>query len=124
MRRNNYVFLMGTVIHYTNTTLPVDGELTPVIDLQVQTDSPAQGGRHRIFVTGRQALELYHFIQASQQEPLEVAILGWLHSQKDSAVVMASRVTAVTPRSVRELAVEAIRKEKLLETGTESNASF
>lgn len=115
MRRNNHVFLLGTIVKYSTNTLPVDGEMTPVIDLQVQTDSPDQGGRHRIFVTGRQALELYHFIQASKDEPLEVTVLGWLHSQPDGAVVMASRVTAVVPRPIRELAVKAIRSEKLLE---------
>lgn len=115
MRRNNHVFLMGTIVKYSTNTLPVDGEMTPVMDLQVQTDSPDQGGRHRIFVTGRQALELYHFIQASQDEPLEVTVLGWLHSQPDGAIVMASRVTAVVPRSVRELAVKAIHNEKSLE---------
>lgn len=114
MRRNNHVFLMGTIIHYNTSTLPVDSELTPVMDLQVQTDSPEQGGRHRIFVTGRQALELHCFIQASKDEPLEIMILGWLHSRPDGAVVMASRVTALAPRSVRELAVAAIRQEKLL----------
>jgi hypothetical protein len=114
MRRNNYVFLMGTVVHYSTNMLPVDGEPTPVMELQIQTDSPDQGGRHRIFVTGRQALELYHFIQASKDEPLEITVLGWLHSQTDSAVVMASRVTAVAPRSVRDLAIQAIQKEKQL----------
>lgn len=116
MRRNNNVFLMGTIIQYSTNTLPVDGELTPVMDLQVQTDSPEQGGRHRIFVTGRQALELHYFIQASKDEPLEITILGWLHSRPDGAVVMASRVTAIAPRDVRELAIEAIRKEKLIYT--------
>lgn len=112
MRRNNNVFLMGTVVRYSTNTLPVDGEMTPVMDLQVQTDAPDQGGRHRIFVTGRQVLELYHFIQAAKDEPLEVTVLGWLHSQPDGAVVVASRVTAVVPRSVREIAVKAIRNEK------------
>jgi len=116
MRRNNNVFLMGTIVQHSTNTLTVDGDLTPVMDLQVQTDSPDQGGRHRIFVTGQQALELHYFIQASKDEPLEVTILGWLHSRPDGAVVMANRVTAIAPRAVRELAIEAIRKEKLLQS--------
>lgn len=73
----------------------------------VQTDSPDIGGRHHVFVTGRQATELFHFMQASQDEPLEITVLGWLHSQVDGAVVMAGRVIAVVPRAVRKLAVEA-----------------
>lgn len=44
MRRNNHVFLMGTIVKYSTNTLPVDGEVTPVMELQVQTDSPDQGG--------------------------------------------------------------------------------
>lgn len=116
MRRNNNVFLLGTVTSHATRTVEVDDEMTPVMDLLVQTDNPDKGGRHRVFVTGRQATELFHFMEASQDEPLEVTILGWLHSQVDGAVVMAGRVTAVVPRAVRKLAVEAIRKERLLET--------
>ena len=115
MRRNNNVFLLGTVTSHATRTLPVDGEMTPVMDLLVQTDDPDKGGRHRVFVTGRQATELFHFMQASQDEPLEITVLGWLHSEVDGAVVMAGRVTAVVPRTVRKLAIEAIRKERLLE---------
>lgn len=63
-----------------------------------------------------QALELYHFSQAAKDGPLEVTVLGWLHSQKDGAVVMASRVTAIVTKTVCEIAIEAIRKEKLLES--------
>lgn len=113
MRRNNNVFLMGTVASHATRTLPVDGEMTPVMDLLIQTDKPDKGGRHRVFVTGRQATELFHFMEASAEEPLEVTILGWLHSQTDGAVVMAGRVTAVVPRAVRQIAVEAIRREQL-----------
>ena len=110
MQRNNTVFLC----EHRTRSMQVDGELTPVMDLLVQTDRPENGGQHRVFVTGRQALELRHFIQASKGDALEVTVLGWLHSTADGAVVMAGRVTAVAPREVRRVATEAIRADRLL----------
>lgn len=110
MQRNNNVFLFGFISESKQGVLRVDGENTQILDLLVQTDRPENGGIHRVFVTGRQAAELRHFMQANGNEALEVAILGWLHTTDDAAVVMASRVTAVVPQTVRKAAVETIRR--------------
>jgi hypothetical protein len=111
MQRNNNVFLFGFISESKQGVLRVDGENTQILDMLVQTDRPENGGRHRVFVTGRQADELQHFMQACGKEPLEVAVLGWLHSGDETAVVMASRVTAIVPHTVRKVAIRAIRQE-------------
>lgn len=113
MQRNNFVFLFGTITHHTTRTLEVDNQPTQVMELQLFTDEVAKGGCHRVFVTGRQAMELQHFLAASQDEPLEVTVLGHLHSSGNNVAVMASRVTAVVPKSVRQKAVRAIRIEEI-----------
>lgn len=110
MQRNNNVFLFGFISESKQGVLRVDGENTQILDLLVQTDRPENGGLHRVFVTGRQAAELRHFMQASGSDPLEVAVLGWLHSTEEAAVVMASRVTAVVPQAVRKAAVAQIHQ--------------
>jgi hypothetical protein len=110
MQRNNNVFLFGFISESKQGVLRVDGENTQILDLLVQTDRPENGGRHRVFVTGRQADELRHFMHVCGKEPLEVAILGWLHSSDSAAVVMASRVTAVVPQVVRKIAIEEFRR--------------
>ncbi len=109
MQRNNNVFLFGFISESKQGVLRIDGENTQILDLLVQTDRPENGGRHRVFVTGRQAAELRYFMQANGSDPLEIAVLGWLHSSDGAAVVMASRVTAVVPQPVRKAAVEGIR---------------
>jgi hypothetical protein len=111
MQRNNNVFLFGFISESKQGVLRVDGENTEVLDLLVQTDRPEKGGVHRVFVTGRQAAELRQFMQASENEPLEIAVLGWLHSSTEAAVVMASRVTAVVPQAIRKTAIKAIKQE-------------
>ena len=109
MQRNNFVFLFGTITHHTTRTLEVDNQPTQVMELQLLTDEAAKGGCHRVFVTGRQAVELQHFLAASPDEPLEITVLGNLHSLKETMAVMASRVTAVVPKGLRKVAVRGIR---------------
>ena len=110
MQRNNFVFLFGNITHYTTRTLEVDNQPTQVMEIQLLTDEAAKGGCHRVFVTGQQAMELQHFLAASSDEPLEVTVLGHLHSSGNNVAVMASRVTAVVPKSVRQKAVKQIRE--------------
>lgn len=113
MQRNNFVFLFGTITHHTTRALEVDNQPTQVMELHLLTDEAAKGGCHRVFVTGRQAMELQHFLAASQDEPLEVTVLGHLHSSGNSIAVMASRVTAVVPKGVRQKAVKQIREAEV-----------
>ena len=109
MQRNNFVFLFGTVTHHTTRTLDVDNQPTRVMELQLLTDEATKGGCHRVFVTGRQAMELQHFLAASPDEPLEITVLGYLHSLSNNIVVMASRVTAVVPKGVRRRAGKMLK---------------
>ncbi len=55
-------------------------------------------------------MELQHFLAASPDEPLEITVLGYLHSLSNNIAVMASRVTAVVPKGVRRRAVKEIRE--------------
>ena len=58
-------------------------------------------------------MELQHFLAASPDEPLEITVLGYLHSLSNNIAVMASRVTAVVPKGVRQRAVKTIREKVL-----------
>lgn len=117
MQRNNLVFLFGQVAHYTTRNLQVDGEMTLMMEIELQTDKVENGGCHKVYVTGQQAREVQHFLVASEGESLELTVLGWLHSHQQSAVVMAGRVTAVAPKAIKRTAIEAIRRDtRLLQT--------
>ena len=112
MRRNNLVFLVGTVTEYRETTVTVKGEASSALEVHLLTQRAEEGGLHRLFFTGQTAVELRHFIQVATAEPLEIMVLGWLYSLGDQSLIVAGRFTAMLPKSVREKAVQAIKRER------------
>ncbi|MBX3001376.1 MAG: hypothetical protein KF893_22835 [Caldilineaceae bacterium] len=112
MRRNNNVFLVGTIMQYAERTMEVEGKCMPLIDLLLQTDSPKVSGQHKVLVRGRQAEELKHFLQVAHPDLPDLMVLGWLRSVPDESLVMAERVTVLTSKEVRRAAVAAIRQER------------
>jgi hypothetical protein len=113
MRRNNLVFLVGTITEYRETTVTVEGSPASALEVHLLTQRAEEGGLHRIFFTGQTAMELRHFIRVATAEPLEIMVLGWLYSMGDQSLIVAGRFTALLPQSVREKAVRAIRREKM-----------
>ena len=112
MRRNNLVFLVGTVTEYRETKVAVDGDPVSALEVQLLTQRAEEGGLHRIFFTGQTAKELGHFIRVATAEPLEIMVLGWLYSRGEQSLIVAGRFTAMLPKSVREKAVQAIKRER------------
>lgn len=118
MRRNNLVFLVGEVLTYAQREIEVAGEITPVLDLLLLTDSVDVSGHHKVMIRGQQAEEMKYFLTSVALSPLEVMILGWLYSGKKENIVIAERVTAIVDRKVRQQVVAALRSAKQI---TQSN---
>jgi hypothetical protein len=115
MRRNNLVFMWGAIVQYAEREVKHEETVLLLIDLLLQTDKPDISGQHKVLVRGQQALELRCFLQAAQPDLPEVAILGWLRSGRQESIVMAERVTVLTTREIRRVAVEAIKRMQYLE---------
>lgn len=124
MRRNNTVFLVGSVVEYAEREAQFEGKSLPLIDLVLQTDKPEISAPHKVVVRGRQVLELKCFLQAAQPEVPDVAVLGWLRSSGNECLVMAERVTVLTNREVRRKAVEAIQRAQASEPSAGETLKF
>lgn len=111
MRRNNYVFLYGSIVAFVEREVQVEDKTMPLIDLHLRTDRPTITEGHRVIVRGRQAKELSQFMAVMDETP-DLTVLGWLRSGEET-VVMAERVTIVAPRALRKAAIEAIGRADL-----------
>jgi hypothetical protein len=69
MRRNNLVFLWGSIVEYAEREVKHEATTVPLIDLLVQTDKPEISGQHKVMVRGQQAQELPLFPTGSPAGP-------------------------------------------------------
>jgi len=112
MRRNNVVFMVGEVIAYTRREMEINESLTPVMDILLLTDSIDISGQHKIMVQGQQTVELTYLLATVTDRPVEVMIIGWLYSDRDTSIVIAERVTAILDIRTREIVALAMSKHR------------
>jgi hypothetical protein len=104
MKRQNLVWLDGWLQDACAVADPADGPRATALAATIVTDSPAQGGHHRVLLPGRLAIEAWAFLEAAGGQTVEVSVDGWLRSHGRDTVVVADRVAYHVGQSVRQAA--------------------
>jgi hypothetical protein len=107
MKRDNRVFLTGTVKLEKIGTIDQGGAPGLVACCQVQTDHSALGGCHPVQAYNQLAAEVMAFSLASKvhHETLEGLMDGWLVSHAGKSVTVVDRLTFRVGSQTRETAV-------------------
>ena len=112
MKRQNLVILSGQLVSYERADVSLDGTVIPAILAVLATDHVDYGGHHSVVFTGRLAVEVLAFREASEEDPLELTVDGWLRSGERTAVVV-DRVIFHVSRDARQRAGALLRQSKL-----------
>lgn len=122
-KRNNKVWVEGTLSITEVTTTELNESTVPVVTGIIATGLLELGGHHRFIAYGRLVVETIAFVRAiGETEPPRALIVGWLRSmvlERDqtptdqqivSSIVVADNITFVVSEKIRTRAKKIINQ--------------